>query len=231
MPIVPPGGPAGAADFRRTGTVRARRLHARRPWTRRSGDELHGNAGDWRVSTTPAMSGPCGTWTSATAMTSLGGDAWLRTGTYRAWRVSETWSCGRMEGQAIAQPGDWVVEGGGENAGRSPTSSSGALTPPRTGPRHPAHTRPRIPTAQAPRPQTPRPQTPRPQALLPRTPRPCRPCDAWPPRPGDDQKSLIRRRGRPTPPDRARECPSISPPAGAARLPVPFPPPSAGSYQ
>ena len=30
------------------------------------------------------------------------------------------------------------------------------------------------------------------------------------------------------PPDRACECPSISPRAGAARVPVPFPPPSAG---
>ena len=49
MPVVPPGGPAGAADFQRIGTVRARRLHARRPWTRRSGDELQGDAGDWRV--------------------------------------------------------------------------------------------------------------------------------------------------------------------------------------
>ena len=49
VPIVPPGGPAYAADFRRVGTVQARRLQARRPWTRLSGDELHGDAGDWRV--------------------------------------------------------------------------------------------------------------------------------------------------------------------------------------
>ena len=49
MPVVPPGGPPEAAEYRRIGTVRARRLSARRPWTRRSGDRLHGDAGDWRV--------------------------------------------------------------------------------------------------------------------------------------------------------------------------------------
>ncbi len=43
--------------------------------------------------------------------TLLGGDAWLRTGTFRAWRVSETLVLRTLEGQAVAQPGDWVVEG------------------------------------------------------------------------------------------------------------------------
>ena len=49
VPVVPAGGPPGAAEFQRVGTVQAKRLGARRTWTRRSGDELCGDAGDWRV--------------------------------------------------------------------------------------------------------------------------------------------------------------------------------------
>ena len=45
MPVVPPGGPPHAARYERVGTVRARKLQTRRTWTRRSGDELTGNAG------------------------------------------------------------------------------------------------------------------------------------------------------------------------------------------
>ena len=37
LPVVPAGGPLGAALFRRIGTVEAKRLDARRMWTRRSG--------------------------------------------------------------------------------------------------------------------------------------------------------------------------------------------------
>ncbi len=111
MAIVPPGGPAGAADFRRTGTVRARRLHTRRPWTRRSGDELHGNAGDWRVIDDAGDERTVRDLAFRDSHTPLGGDAWLRTGTFRAWRVSETLVLRTLEGQAVAQPGDWVVEG------------------------------------------------------------------------------------------------------------------------
>ena len=43
----------------------------------------------------------------------LGGEEWRRTGTFIAWRVSETQALRTMEGRAIAQPRDWVVEGYG----------------------------------------------------------------------------------------------------------------------
>jgi hypothetical protein len=111
VPVVPPGGPPEAAEFRRTGTVRARRLHARRLWTRRSGEELYGDAGDWRVVDGAGDERTVRDLEFRESHESLGGDIWLRTGNYRAWRVSETQVLRTMEGRAIAQPGDWVVEG------------------------------------------------------------------------------------------------------------------------
>ncbi len=45
----------------------------------------------------------------------LGGEQWRRTGTYRAWQVDAAQVLRTMEGRAVAQAGDWVVEGyGGE---------------------------------------------------------------------------------------------------------------------
>ena len=111
MPVVPPGGPAGAADFERIGTVRARRLHARRPWTRRSGDELQGDAGDWRVIDDTGDERTVRDLAFRDSHAPLGGDSWRRTGTFRAWQVSEAVVLRTMEGRAVAQPGDWVVEG------------------------------------------------------------------------------------------------------------------------
>jgi len=111
IPIVPPGGPAGAAEFRRIGTVRARRLQARRPWTRRSGDELHGNAGDWRVVDDAGDERTVRDLAFRDSHAPLGGEVWRRTGTFLAWQVSETLVLRTMEGRAVARPGDWVVEG------------------------------------------------------------------------------------------------------------------------
>jgi len=111
VPIVPPGGPAGAAEFRRVGTVRARRLQARRPWTRLSGDELHGDAGDWRVVDDSGDERTVRDLEFRQSHEPLGGEFWRRTGIFRAWQASEVLVLRTMEGRAIAQPGDWVVEG------------------------------------------------------------------------------------------------------------------------
>jgi hypothetical protein len=110
MPVVPEGGPPGAAEFWRIGTVRARRLHAPWRWTRAAGDELHGQAGDWRV-----LDGGGERTVRDTAFRDshepLGRGRWRRTGVYRAWQVSEERVLRTLEGRAVAQPGDWVVEG------------------------------------------------------------------------------------------------------------------------
>ena len=111
MPIVPPGGPPGAAEFRRIGTVRAKRLSTRRPWTRRSGEELHGNPGDWRVVDDGGDERTVRDPEFRDSHAPLGGERWQRTGAYRAWQVSEALVLRTMEGRAVAQPGDWVVEG------------------------------------------------------------------------------------------------------------------------
>ncbi len=111
VPIVPPGGPADAADFRRVGTVQARRLHARRPWTRLSGDELHGDVGDWRVVDDSGDERTVRDREFRQSHEPLGGEVWRRTGTFRAWQASDLLVLRTMEGRAIARRGDWVVEG------------------------------------------------------------------------------------------------------------------------
>jgi hypothetical protein len=111
MPVVPPGGPPEAAEYRRTGTVRARRLNARRPWTRRSGDQMYGDAGDWRVVDGGGDERTVRDPEFRHSHEPLGGDFWLRTGNYRAWRVSQAVVLRTREGRATALPGDWVVEG------------------------------------------------------------------------------------------------------------------------
>lgn len=111
MPTVPAGGPAGAADFRRIGTVQARRLMGRRRWTRLSGDELHGDAGDWRVLDDSGDERTVRDREFRCSHEPLGGDSWRRTGVFRAWQVSEALVLRTMEGRAVARPGDWVVEG------------------------------------------------------------------------------------------------------------------------
>jgi hypothetical protein len=111
MPIVPAGGPAEAAEFRRIGTVRARRLQARRPWTRLSGDELHGDAGDWRVVDDWGDERTVRDLEFRNSHEPLGGEHWRRAGSFRAWRATDVLVLRTMEGRATAQPGDWVVEG------------------------------------------------------------------------------------------------------------------------
>jgi hypothetical protein len=115
VPIVPAGGPPGAAEFQRIGTVQAKRLRTRRAWARRSGDELSGDVGDWRVLDDSGDERTVRDLEFRASHQPLGGEEWLRTGTFSAWQVSEPQVLRTMEGRAVAQAGDWVVEGyGGE---------------------------------------------------------------------------------------------------------------------
>ena len=157
MPVVPPGGPPEAAEFRRIGTVRARRLHARRPWTRRSGDELHGDAGDWRVVDDGGDERTVRDPEFRDSHEPLGGEFWLRTGTYRAWQVSQAAGAADHGG-----PGGRPARGlgGGRGPGRTLAGHRRPVPaqlrhPP--GSRQPEHTPPKHPVPQTPRPQTPRP--------------------------------------------------------------------------
>jgi hypothetical protein len=111
MPVVPAGGPPEAGEFERIGSVRAKRLNARRLWTRRSGERLAGNPGDWRVLDDAGDERTVRDLQFRSSHEPLGGEVWRRTGTYRAWQVREDFILRTMEGKAIARPGDWVVEG------------------------------------------------------------------------------------------------------------------------
>ncbi len=115
MPVVPAGGPPEALPFRRIGEVRARRLHAPRPWTRLTGDQLHGGAGDWRVTDDAGDERTIRDTEFRRSHQSLGGGRYLRTGVFRAWQVRQDQELRTLEGRAVAHPGDWIVEGyGGE---------------------------------------------------------------------------------------------------------------------
>ena len=111
MPVVPEGGPPGAAEFRRIGTVRARRLHAPWRWARVAGDELRGESGDWRVRDDGGGERTVRDTAFRGSHEPAGSGRWRRTGIYRAWQVSEERVLRTLEGRAVAQPGDWVVEG------------------------------------------------------------------------------------------------------------------------
>ncbi|MGA8454369.1 MAG: hypothetical protein WB800_03100 [Streptosporangiaceae bacterium] len=111
VPVVPQGGPPHAEVFERVGVVQARQLQTRRRWTRRSGDELAGGPGDWRVIDEANDERTVRDLDFRASHEPLGGDRWRRTGTYRAWQVAEQLVLRTMEGRAVAQAGDWVVEG------------------------------------------------------------------------------------------------------------------------
>jgi hypothetical protein len=113
MPVLPPGSPARAASFDRIGIVDASRLTAPLRWTLESGDEMRGNAGDWRVADS---TGGIRTVTDPEFRSShepLGDGRWRRTGIFKAWQVAEAVIIRTKEGNATARPGDWIVEGSG----------------------------------------------------------------------------------------------------------------------
>jgi hypothetical protein len=72
---------------------------------------LHGDAGDWRVVDGGGDERTVRDPEFRDSHEPLGGDFWLRTGNYRAWRVSQAVVLRTREGRATALPGDWVVEG------------------------------------------------------------------------------------------------------------------------
>jgi hypothetical protein len=110
-PIVPVGGPADASSFERIGMVAAKRLSAPLRWAIRSGEQMWGDVGDWRVIDDR---GQLRTVTDPEFQAShepAGDGQWRRVGTFRAWRASERLVIRTKEGRSTADRGDWVVEG------------------------------------------------------------------------------------------------------------------------
>jgi Trk K+ transport system NAD-binding subunit len=113
MPALPDGGPQGAAEYQRVGEVQARRLVTGRAWRNTSGDELLAAAGDWLVTDEMGSERTVRDTEFRASHAPLAGNRWRRTGTVRAWRVTGPVVLRTMEGNAVAQPGDWIVQGAG----------------------------------------------------------------------------------------------------------------------
>jgi hypothetical protein len=110
VPVVPPGGPPGAACYERVGLVRASQLSEPLAWTTHAGEQMHGYAGDWHV---VDDKGNMRTVTDPDFQAShepAEDGRWRRIGVYRAWQVEQAAVIRTKEGKATAQPGDWVVE-------------------------------------------------------------------------------------------------------------------------
>jgi hypothetical protein len=115
LPVVPPGGPPTAGTFERVGVVTAERLTAPLRWTVPSGEQMRGEVGDWRVTDDGVNLRTVTDSEFRSSHIRLDDGRWRRVGTVRAWQVPDAVVVRTKEGNAVARPGDWVVEGpGGE---------------------------------------------------------------------------------------------------------------------
>jgi hypothetical protein len=111
MPVLPLGGPDGAASFHRIGEVRARRLTAGTTWRNLAGDEFTGVAGDWLIVDDDGHERTVRDSEFQASHVLVAGDRWRRTGRVLAWQVTESTSVRTLEGRATAQPGEWIIQG------------------------------------------------------------------------------------------------------------------------
>ncbi|MGD0703396.1 MAG: hypothetical protein ABSA02_26365 [Trebonia sp.] len=115
LPVVAAGGPPTAGSFERVGVVSADQLASPLGWTLPSGEQLRGDAGDWRVTDGAGNTRTVTDSEFRSSHAQLDDGRWRRVGAFRAWQVREAVVIRTKEGRATACPGDWVVEGpGGE---------------------------------------------------------------------------------------------------------------------
>lgn len=110
LPVLPPGGPPGAATFLRIGAVRAERLPVDYD-SPPPGGGLGVSAGHWLVTDNFGNQQTLRDEDFHSSHTPLGGDRWQRVGVIRAWRVSEATAVRTLAGRAMAQPGYWIAQG------------------------------------------------------------------------------------------------------------------------
>lgn len=111
LPVVPEEGPPAAAIFRRVGEVRAEQLSADRTWRSPAGDTCTGSAGDWLVIDESGQERTVRSGEFHASHEPLGGGRWQRTGTVLAWPVDEATVVRTLEGNAVAEAGDRIVQG------------------------------------------------------------------------------------------------------------------------
>ncbi|HEY5987801.1 MAG TPA: hypothetical protein VIV12_15715, partial [Streptosporangiaceae bacterium] len=109
--VLPDDGPRHVAPFERRGEVRALRLDAPRVWQAQNGTAMRAETGDWSIHDAHGHERTVRDAEFRTSHEHLGGDRWARTGTIRAWQVSEPTTVRTLEGPAEAEPGDWIVQG------------------------------------------------------------------------------------------------------------------------
>lgn len=98
-----------AKTYGRVGTVTAVRLDAARDWTTSAGDRLRGEAGDWLITSPDGGLRTAKDEQFRRSYERVDGDTWRRTGTVRAWQTREPLTVATLEGNATADPGDWIV--------------------------------------------------------------------------------------------------------------------------
>ena len=110
VPVVPAGGPETAASFERVGLVRASRLTEPLTWLNYTGEEMHGEAGDWRVTDEQGNLRTIKDPEFESSHELVADDLWRRVGTFLAWQVTEPVVVRTKEGKATARAHDWIVE-------------------------------------------------------------------------------------------------------------------------
>ena len=107
VPVVPVGGPPGAACYDRVGLVRASRLSVPLAWNTHAGEQMYGG---WRVIDEGGNSWTVPDSDFQATHEPAGGDRGRRVGVYRAWQVDQATVIRTKEGRATTQQGDWIVE-------------------------------------------------------------------------------------------------------------------------
>lgn len=97
-----------AQRFRRCGVVTARRLDAPVTWET-AGQELHGQAGDWLVTSEAGAERTVADAQFRRTHEHLTGNVWRRTGEVEAVRVEIPTRVDTLEGPVLAQAGEWLL--------------------------------------------------------------------------------------------------------------------------
>ena len=107
--LIPERSTTAGAVFGRTGEVRAIRLDQDRSWTTTTGSVMRGHAGDWLVTGTDGVLRTVAAVEFAQLYRLVAGDRYRRVGTVTARQAVAREAVATLEGEAVAEPGDWVV--------------------------------------------------------------------------------------------------------------------------
>jgi hypothetical protein len=126
--------------YRRRGEVTAEKRHRSWTWTTSAGEVMHADAGDWAVTGDDGRQ-----WSVAAAVfestyENVGPARYRRAGMVLARRATQPEVIPTWEGDAVAQPGDWIVQGPRDEQWPVPDGQfrDGYEGPHQAGPDHPS---------------------------------------------------------------------------------------------